>query len=352
MKKLVSMLIVLALMATMAGCSKTPESAKTTQNAPKPVNAKMLEIENVLMQQLQPMPKLNNGEKVGALVITLANPFWVGMKNSYEAAAKELGIQVEVLAAPTEGDTKSQLETLEAMIAKDYKSLVVSPIEPLNLIPGIVKANQKGVKVVNLGPGVNVEQLAKNGGKIDGRITVSYEDQGKEAAKYIVGKLGSAGGKVAIIQGIPGAGQSEGRTKGARSVFESSPGVQVVSVQAGNWDRNTAYNIATNLIQAHPDLKAIFACNDVMALAAGQALEAAGKRQGVTIFGVDFIPEAKEAIKAGKLDGTIGYSAKIYGKAALILALKLAQNQPVPDVVNCPLVIVSKENVAEFENWE
>jgi ABC-type sugar transport system substrate-binding protein len=316
------------------------------------VSPKAREIEQVLMGQLAPLPEFNNNEKIGVLIITLANPFWVSMKEGYEEAGAELGVEVTVMAAPTEGDTKSQLETLETMVARDYDAIIASPIEPFNLVPGVMKANNKGIKVINLGPPISTEALEEEGGWLDGTITVNYEDQGAMAAEYIVDKLGPDGGKVAIIQGIPGAGQSEGRTLGAQRVFEEAPNVEVVSIQPGNWDRNTAYNIASNILQAHPDIKGIFCCNDVMALAAADALEAAGKREGIVILGVDFTSEAHEAIKEGKLDGSIAYSVKIYTKAALILALKTIQGHDIPEEVFSPLVLVSKKNVAEFEGWE
>jgi ABC-type sugar transport system substrate-binding protein len=357
MKKFIILFLITALMISVIGCMSTkkePEKANNQQagNAAGQANPMALEIEKALMQQLEPMPKLNTGDKIGVLVITLANPFWVEMKNGFEAAAKELGVNVEVLAAPTEGDTRSQLETLKAMAAKDYKALILSPIEPFNLVPGVVEASKKGIKIVNLGPPIDKEAVVKAGGAVDSRISVNYKDQGRLAAEYIVKKLGDTGGKVAIIEGIPGAGQSEGRKAGAREVFEASRGIELVSIQPGNWDRNTAYNIATNLNQAHPDLKAIFCCNDVMALAASDALKAAGNREGKIIFGVDFIPEAKEAISSGKLNGSIAYSKKIYSKAALLLAMKLIQGQNVPPEVYSPLALVTNENISEYENWE
>ena len=229
------------------------------------VSPKAREIEQVLMGQLAPLPEFNNNEKIGVLIITLANPFWVSMKEGYEEAGAELGVDVTVMAAPTEGDTKSQLETLEAMVARDYDAIIASPIEPFNLVPGVVKANKKGIKVINLGPPISTEALEEEGGWLDGRITVNYEDQGAMAAEYIVEKLGPDGGKVAIIQGIPGAGQSEGRTLGAQRSLRrlqmwrlsaSSPATGIV----------IPLIICPNILQAHPDIKGIFCCNDVMAL--------------------------------------------------------------------------------------
>ncbi len=327
----------------------TEESVGLTSNYTNPM---LEEIEDILFNQLQPMPDLNQGEKIGALVITLTNPFWVDMKNGYEQAARELGVNLEVMAAPTENDAKSQLETLDAMVAKDFKALIISPIEPFNLVPGVVRANERGIPVINLGPHIDIDAVREAGGTIDGRILVDFEEQGELAAQYIVDKLGANGGEVAIIQGIPGAGQSEGRTAGARKVFDQSENVKVVSVQPANWDRNQAYNIASNLIQAHPNLKAIFSCNDVMALAAVDALEAAGKRDGMIVFGVDFISEAHEAIKEGRLDGSIAYSMRVYSKAAVIQALKLIQGHDLPEQVQSPLVAATKENIHEFEGWE
>lgn len=344
-----------AFLMSMVGCGGNTTSGKQEQPAPSSNaavdDAKVAENERILMEQLQPLPELQQGEKIGILVITLANPYWVTLKESYEKAAKELGVNVEVMAAPTENDTKSQLETLQAMVAKDYAGLIVSPIEPYNLVPGVVAANNKGIKIVNLGPGISVDAIKEAGGHLDGRITVDFEEQGQRAAEYIVEKIGPEGGKVAIIQGIPGAGQSEGRTSGAKKVFESTPGIELVSIQPANWDRNTAYNIATNLLQSNPDIKGIFCCNDVMALAAADALEAAGKREGKIVFGVDFIDEAKEAMKTGKLDGSIAYSMDAYAKAGILLALKTIQGMEVPAQVNSPLAVVTKENIAEYETW-
>lgn len=352
-KRIIALCLVCVFLFSIVGCGGT---ADTETQEPDPVaetpseDSKVVENEKILMEQLEPLPELQQGEKIGILVITLANPYWVTLKESYEKAAEELGVNVEVMAAPTENDTKSQLETLQAMVAKDYDGLIVSPIEPFNLVPGVVEANNKGIKVVNLGPGIDLDALEEAGGHLDGRITVDFEEQGEKSAEYIVEQIGKEGGKVAIIQGIPGAGQSEGRTAGAKRVFEDSPGIELVSIQPGNWDRNEAYNITTNLLQSNPDIKGIFCCNDVMALAAADALEAAGQREGKYVFGVDFIDEAKEAMKTGKLDGSIAYSMDAYAKAGILLCLKTVQGMDV-EQINSPLAVVTKENIQEYETW-
>lgn len=312
-------------------------------------NARVKEIENTLMKQIGEMPKTGGGEKLGALVISLTNPYWVGMKDAYIAAAEQYGVNIEVMSAPTEGDKQSQLETLNAMALKDYKAIVLSPIEPYNLLPGIIQCNKNGIPVINLGPGINVDSLKEMGGQLDGRLTVDFAQQGELAASDMVERIGT--GKVAIIQGIPGAAQSEGRTAGAKKVFESTKGVELVSVQPANWDSTAAYNAASDIIQAHGDLKGIFCCNDVMALAASRALTDAGLKDKVLLYGVDGTEEAKTAIKEGRMDGTITYPSSAYAKAAVIMLLKLAQGMDMSQTVYCPLDVINTENVAQFDGY-
>ena len=312
-------------------------------------NARVKEIENTLMKQIGEMPKTGGGEKLGALVISLTNPYWVGMKDAYIAAAEQYGVNIEVMSAPTEGDKQSQLETLNAMALKDYKAIVLSPIEPYNLLPGIIQCNKNGIPVINLGPGINVDSLKEMGGRLDGRLTVDFAQQGELAASDMVKRIGT--GKVAIIQGIPGAAQSEGRTAGAKKVFESTKGVELVSVQPANWDSTAAYNAASDIIQAHGDLKGIFCCNDVMALAASRALTDAGLKDKVLLYGVDGTEEAKIAIKEGRMDGTITYPSSAYAKAAVIMLLKLAQGMDMSQTVYCPLDVINTENVAQFDGY-
>lgn len=336
--------VMAAVLAVFAAVGLLAGSAFAAQE-----NARVKEIENTLMKQIGDMPKTGGGEKLGALVISLTNPYWVGMKDAYIAAAAQYGVNIEVMSAPTEGDKQSQLETLNAMALKDYKAIVLSPIEPYNLLPGIIQCNKNGIPVINLGPGINVDSLKEMGGRLDGRLTVDFAQQGELAATDMVKRIGA--GKVAIIQGIPGAAQSEGRTAGAKKVFEATKGIELVSVQPANWDSTAAYNAASDIIQAHGDLKGIFCCNDVMALAASRALTDAGLKDKVLLYGVDGTEEAKTAIKEGRMDGTITYPSSAYAKAAVIMLLKLAQGMDMSQTVYCPLDVINTENVAQFDGY-
>jgi len=288
--------------------------------------------------------------KVGALIISMTNAFWANMKDCYEAAAAKFGIEIDVQTGTTEGDTQSQLDVLMTMADMDYDVIIVSPIDGTNLIPGIVKCNENGVKVINLGPGVDTAALADAGGHLDGKITVQFSDQGKMCAEDALSRL-PEGGKVAILQGLAGAGQSEGRTSGATAVFEAAENIELVASVPCDWDATMAFDTTKDIITEHPDLKAIFACNDVMALAAVEALAAEGI-EGVLVYGVDLTDDARAAIKEGTMTGSMSYSSAKYTEAALQLAGAIASGVSYEGPIYLPLTLVNVDNVNELDGWK
>ena len=377
MKKWISLLLALAMMLSIVACgsnntannggndtannsatnnedASTNEGSTEEENTDSELSATVqqlyAEFDAAMEEQIGPMPENFGDIKVGAVVISLTNPFWVNMKNFYEAAGRELGIDIDVQTGTTEGDTASQLDVLMTMADMDYDVIIVSPIDGTNLIPGIVKCNENGVKVINLGPGVDVAALEDAGGHLDATITVAFTEQGETVANDMISRLPD-GGQVAIIAGLAGAGQSEGRTSGAKEVFEATEGMERVAVQNCDWDATLAYDATKALITEYPDLKGIFCCNDTMALAAVEALAAEGK-EGVLVYGVDFTDDARAAIIEGTMTGSMSYSSQRYTKAALQMAVMLNEGETFDSSVYLPLTLVNVDNVNDLEGWQ
>ena len=379
MKKWISLLLALAMMLSIAACGSnnstnngaanngtentagndtadntTNDTADDTQDTDSELSATVqqlyAEFDAAMEEQIGPMPESFGDIKVGAVVISLTNQFWVNMKDFYEAAGEELGIPIDVQTGTTEGDTASQLDVLMTMADMDYDVIIVSPIDGTNLIPGIVKCNENGVKVINLGPGVDTEALAEAGGHLDATITVAFTEQGETVANDMISRLPD-GGQVAIIAGLAGAGQSEGRTSGAKEVFEATEGIELVAVQNCDWDATLAYDATKALITEYPDLKGIFCCNDTMALAAVEALAAEGK-EDVLVYGVDFTDDARAAIMEGTMTGSMSYSSQRYTKAALQMAVMLNEGETFDSSIYLPLTLVTVDNVNDLEGWQ
>ncbi|MFH1156068.1 MAG: substrate-binding domain-containing protein [Pseudomonadota bacterium] len=299
------------------------------------------------------IPKINTASRIGAIIITEANPFWVAVKQGYLDAGKELGVQIDVQAAPQENSISAQLNILENMVAKGYSAIVAHSITRHNLIPGLVKANQKGIPAITDSIRVDMVAAREAGANPIDIALVDFLSQGKIGGAYIVEQLKKQGsGKVAIIEGLPGAPQSEARKNGAREVFDAEPSIQLVAIQPGNWDRQKAYDITINLLQAHPDIKGIMCANDVMALSAVSAIEEKGKEGQIIVVGIDFIAQAKDAIINGSLAGSVAQAPFMIGELCARAAVKVAAGENVPKELYIPPVLVTLENLGEFADWK
>ena len=290
--------------------------------------------------------------RIGAVIITESNPFWVTVKEGYQATAKEFGITIDVLAAPQENSVTAQLDLFENMVAKGYDALVAHTITAQNLIPGLVKAAEKDIPVIS-DLRVDVAAARQAGAKPIAIGLVDFYEQGKLGAEHIVAQLSKkGGGKVAIIEGLPGAPQSEARRDGAKDAFKAASGIDLVSIQPADWDRSKAYNVTTNLLQAHPDLKGIMCANDIMALAAMEAVEAAGKAGNVDIVGIDLIDQGKEAIREGRLAGSVAFSPFVIGEICARSAIAAAQGISVPEDLHVVSVLATKANIDNLSDWK
>lgn len=309
MKKKVwlSALLAGALMLAGAGCSSQPAAEKAADpNAGATDTA-------------QP--------KYAMILKTLSNPFWVSMKEGIEKEAANLGIQVDILAVSSEDDTQGQLKLFEDLLAKDYAGIGFAPLSPVNLIPQVVAANQKGIQVVNIDEKVDMTELKNAGGNVYAFVTTDNVKVGAKGAQFIVDTLGEAGGQVAIIEGKAGNASGEARKQGAEEVFKAAKGIELVASQPADWDRIKALDVTTNLLQRYPDLKAIYAANDTMALGALEAVKNANKQ--IIVVGTDGAPEAIQSVKDGQLAATVAQDAAEIGAASL-RKLKEAVDKKVP----------------------
>ena len=125
---------------------------------------------------------------------------------------------------------------------------------------------------------------------------------------------------------------------------------ELVAVQNCDWDATLAFDAAKALITEYPELKGIFCCNDVMALAVIEALAAEDKTD-VLVYGVDFTNDARDAIAEGSMTGSMSYSSQRYTKAALQMAILLKAGHEFDSFVYLPLTLVNVDNVADLEGW-
>lgn len=367
MKNLKNALLLLTAVLVLSSCAapkpettEVPTAASTTEVASPDASAENESSTLTVFQQMEKdalarvtgfVAPTDKNIRIGVLMITMANPFWVTFADGIQAKANELGITVDIQSAPTEGDIASQLATCETMVSADYDTLVIYPITENNLIPCITKATAAGIPILEPNVVSDIAAIKAEGGKLIQVKTLDFVNQGAIGAQYIVDKLGDVGGKVAIIEGLAAAPQSMDRRDGAKAVFEKSKNITLVTSQTGDWDRTVALNAATNIIQANPDIRGFYCANDVMALAVQEAVIAAGKTGQVFVVGTDFIEDAKTSIRNGELAGSAAFSPYVWGEVSIELAILAAEGKTVPEVY-LPNVLVNIDNVNNMTDWK
>ena len=99
------------------------------------------------------------------------------------------------------------------------------------------------------------------------------------------------------------------------------------------------------MLQAHPEIDALFACNDVMALGAVEAIQAAGRTGRIRVIGFDAVDDARKAIAAGTMEASVAQYPEVMGSTAIESALKLIRGEPVPRDQRTKVGIVTRANV-------
>lgn len=284
----------------------------------------------------------DDGKPTVALVLkTLNNPYFIDMEKGAQEAADRLGINLIVQAADRELDVERQMQICENLIQRKVDALCVTPSGTREIIPAIVKANASGIPVIIVDTQADLEALAQAGGKTASFIGSDNYEGGKIAGVFLAGQL-KGKGKVAILEGIPGHETADSRRKGFLEAIAASPGIEVVTSQPANWERDQGFNVFQNMLQAHSDITGLFAASDLMALGAMEAIAAAGKTGQITIVGFDALDEAKEAIEKGTMAGTIAQHPDEMGKAAIENAYKILQGESIEKHIAVSIELVTK----------
>lgn len=271
----------------------------------------------------------------------LDSEWWQRVKAGAEAAAQtHPGVRLAVLAPEREVNIDQQVSIVEDQITKKVAAMAVAPAGAAELIPVLDRAHAAGIPVVIFDTDIKWASKLSYVGSDNRRA-------GRIAGEYIVKILGGKG-KVAVIRGILGVQTHEDRLAGFREAIRDAPGIACVAVQPANSERALAMSVMENLLTRDPDLLAIFATNDQMALGAVEAIAARNLTGRIAVMGVDATREAVRAIQAGRLAGDVALYPEGLGRNAVEAALKAARGEPIEKRVDVGEGLVTKENAAQF----
>ncbi len=281
------------------------------------------------------------GPRVALVLKTLNNPFFMDMQEGAEAAARQLGVRLTVQAAEREIDVEKQMQIIENLIQTKVEVICVVPSGSREIVPAIGKANAAGIPVIIVDTRLDEAAAAAAGVTFATFIGSDNYDGGLVAGRHLIA-LKQGRGRVAILEGIPGHETSEARVRGFREALQEAPGMPIVASQPANWERDQGFSVCQNLLQAHPDLDAMFACNDMMALGAMEAIAAAGKTGQITLLGFDAVADARTAIAAGTLAASVAQFPAEMGRLAVEHAVKIMRGETLPAYVPVKIELITK----------
>jgi D-allose transport system substrate-binding protein len=280
----------------------------------------------------------------GAILKTLANPHWGAMTQGVEEAGKEAGVEVVVSTVENESAAEQQLNNCESMLLRDPKALIVGAINSNILLPCLKKASDANIAIVDLDYNLDAKIAEEAGVKVTFTAGNDGEQTGAVGADFIVRRLGAdPSGPVLVLEGLPGNPGGAARGKGFRDAIAKIAPKLTQTTLNGDWDRQKSANITNDTLQRNPDLKAVFAANDTMALGAVEALLASGKTD-VIVVGVDGTSDAIESIKSGRLTATVGQYPYLVGKRSVeLLAEHFKDGKPLDRYQATGQGVITKE---------
>jgi len=267
------------------------------------------------------------------------NPYWAAFERGALAKGEEAGVEVRVVAPPSEVAVQDQINQIEDMIAQRVDGIALAPTDPNALAAVVDAAKAAGIPLVfvdgigtNEGvPFVGTDNL--KGGKLGGQYLCDNLEEGSD---------------VAILQGVMSTTNGQDRYNGAREVLEGC-GMNIVAVQPADWDRAKALSVTESILAGNRDLKGVFGSNDNMALGAVEALKAAAKLDDVIVVGYDANPDAANSILAGEMSASVAQDPVGMAGLGIQTLIDMKAGKEVDMNVDPGTVLVTPENAEEYK---
>jgi ribose transport system substrate-binding protein len=273
-------------------------------------------------------------QTVGLSLSTLDNPFFVELRDGAQQMADDLGL--ELLVTDARDSVSTQINDIEDLVQRGVSVLIVNPTDSDAVVPAVIAANAAGVTVIAVDRGVGA------GAQVAYFIASDNVGGGSMAADFICDMLDGSG-PVVELEGIPGVSATRERGQGFNTfVSEDCPGLEIVARQTANFNRAEGLSVMENILVAQPEIDAVFAHNDEMALGALQAIEASGR--DILVVGFDATDDAVASVEACRMGATVQQLPALLGSQAVEAANQVITEGPPAETVNIavPLQLVTE----------
>lgn len=276
-------------------------------------------------QAPQGTPKASSKPKVALIMKSLANEFFSTMADGAKKHQSEHSDQYELIVngIKDERDLSRQSALVEEMVSSGVNAIVIAPADSKALIPALRRAQKAGIVVINIDNKLDEAILQQE------KLSIPFVGPNNlTGAKAVGDHLASqlkSGDKVVVLEGIRTSFNATQRRLGFEQAMKQA-GIEIVDSQSAQWEMNQANTTAAAMINEHPDIKAILAANDSMALGAVAAVKAANKGDQIAVVGFDNISAAQQAIRDGRMLATADQHGDQLAVFGIEFALKILQD--------------------------
>jgi ribose transport system substrate-binding protein len=276
---------------------------------------------------------------IGVSVADQKSLFYIAEADGIKKAAADAGVKITLLSA--DNNSTQQVNQVNDLITQGVDVLIFTAQDATSAAAGVRAANQANIPVIA------VDQKPESGnGKLATYIATDSVKAADALCTWMFDQMGGSG-QIGILQGVLGSTAETQRSKGCQQALEKNTNIEVVAKQAADWDETAGYKAAQNMLQANPDMKAIFGESDAMGLGAAKAAKDANR--DIISVGIDGFPTMITAIQQGLTDATQAQVPYKMGQLAVENAITLAKGGSIPELQYQDTVLVTQDNATSVD---
>jgi ribose transport system substrate-binding protein len=281
-----------------------------------------------------------SSNKIAVVISTLNNPWFVVLAESAAEKAKELGYEAQIF--DSQNDPAKEAEHFDNIVAMGYSAILFNPTDADGSVLNVKRAKAAGIPTFCMDREINSQDAA---------TTQLLSDNFTGCVKlgqYFVKQMNKTGNYVEIL-GLVGDNNTWNRSGGFHSVVDEFPELKMVAQQSADFDRNKAMDVMETIMQAQPNIDAVFCGNDAMAMGAYQAVLASGKADKIKVFGFDGADDAIQGIADGKIAATVMQFPVLMAQTSAVLADEYIKGKRDFDTKTpVEVILVTPENVNKY----
>jgi ribose transport system substrate-binding protein len=344
MNRKLSILMSVGLLLVLSAAGCTPETVTVTVEVPVEQTVeveKVVEVEATV--EVEVPAEMEYRYTVGVMLNSMQHPYITAMLDSIRAECEALSL--ECIEEDARFDAALQANQVEDLVARGVDGVLFFPVDVGAVRPMLQKIKDAGIPTVSYGNRVLDEDL-------DLVDAVTGEDsyyEGQQVARLLAGDYEGQAAKVVVIEGFAGGWVATMRSKGFEDEIAAlAPDIEILAKQPADWNRANALTIMEDFLTRYPDLDAVYAHDDDMALGALEAIKAAGLVGEVRVYGIGGMAEFLKLLKTGEVHGSVWQSPVDFGVLAVRTINDILEGRNIQQFQYVDMPQIDADNVDDF----